>query len=165
MPLLCPQREVVVVLSGANRYPCAMADIFDVVADATRRDILKVLLDSHVDDSTPSGEISVSEIVAKLELSQPTVSKHLKVLREAGLVHVREEGQHRYYKLDSIPLEGLEDWLIPFLTSDFEEVTFSEPLNHETREFASSVGKVIADTSYAVTTAVEKVTSKKWRRD
>src|SRR5260370_2309501 len=98
-----------------------MADIFDVIADATRRDILQVLLDSCVDESNESGEISVSEIVAKLELSQPTVSKHLKVLREAGVVGVREEGQHRYYQLDSAPLEDVEDWLIPFISSSFQE--------------------------------------------
>ncbi|MDQ1584019.1 MAG: ArsR family transcriptional regulator, arsenate/arsenite/antimonite-responsive transcriptional [Microbacteriaceae bacterium] len=143
-----------------------MADIFDVVADATRRDILHVLLDSYVDESNETGEISVSEIVAKLELSQPTVSKHLKVLREAGLVGVREEGQHRYYQLDSAPLEDVEDWLIPFLSSDFQEDrSIGDVLNADAREFASTVGKVIADTSHRVTTAVEKVTTRKWRRD
>ena len=67
-----------------------MPDIFGVISDATRRDILQVLLERHKQDA----EISVSEIVAQLELSQPTVSKHLKVLREAELVTVREEGQH-----------------------------------------------------------------------
>jgi ArsR family transcriptional regulator len=143
----------------------SMADIFDVVADATRRDILKVLLDRHTDDSQSAGEISVSEIVAKLELSQPTVSKHLKVLRDSGLVQVREEGQHRYYQLEAAPLEDLEDWLIPFLSSDLEKASYVEALNPEALEFASSVGKVIADTSHRVTTAVEKVTPKKWRRD
>jgi DNA-binding transcriptional ArsR family regulator len=143
-----------------------MADIFDVIADATRRDILQVLLDSYVDESSDTGEISVSEIVAKLELSQPTVSKHLKVLREAGLVGVREEGQHRYYQLDSAPLEDVEDWLIPFLSSDFQEDrSVGDILNEDAREFASTVGKVIADTSHRVTSAVEKVTPRKWRRD
>lgn len=142
-----------------------MADIFDVIADATRREILRVLLDRYVDDVHHSGEISVSEIVAKLELSQPTVSKHLKVLRDAGLVTVREEGQHRYYQLDSSPLEDVEDWVIPFLSSDFDELAASEALAQETREFAGSVGKVLADTSHRVTTAVEKVTPRKWRRE
>lgn len=142
-----------------------MADIFDVIADATRREILRVLLDRYVDDVHHSGEISVSEIVAKLELSQPTVSKHLKVLRDTGLVKVREEGQHRYYQLDSEPLEDVEDWVIPFLSSDFDQVDVSEALAQETREFAGSVGKVLADTSHRVTTAVEKVTPRKWRRD
>jgi len=142
-----------------------MADIFDVIADATRRDILRVLLDRHVDDVHSAGEISVSEIVSTLELSQPTVSKHLKVLRDAGLVAVREEGQHRYYRLDSEPLEAVEDWIIPFVASDIESTEFRPDLADEAREFASSVGKVFADTSHRVTTAVERVTPRKWRRD
>lgn len=142
-----------------------MADIFDVIADATRRDILRVLLDRHVDDVHSAGEISVSEIVSTLELSQPTVSKHLKVLRDAGLVAVREEGQHRYYRLDSEPLEAVEDWIIPFVSSDIDSTEFRPDLADETREFASSVGKVFADTSHRVTTAVERVTPRKWRRD
>jgi DNA-binding transcriptional ArsR family regulator len=101
-----------------------MADIFDVIADATRRDLLQVLLERRVSSESDSGEtgageISVGELVETLGLSQPTVSKHLKVLRDHGLVHVREEGQHRYYTLDSLPLEELEDWVIPFLSSDF----------------------------------------------
>ena len=101
-----------------------MADIFDVVADATRRDLLQVLLNRYTAPGTLHGragvgEISVGEIVEKLGLSQPTVSKHLKVLRDHHLVTVREEGQHRYYSLDTSPLEELEDWLIPFLSADF----------------------------------------------
>jgi ArsR family transcriptional regulator len=142
-----------------------MADIFDVIADATRRDILAVLLDRHADDVHSSGEISVSEIVATLELSQPTVSKHLKVLRDAGLVAVREEGQHRYYRLDSEPLEAVEDWIIPFVASGVDVAAINAELGDETREFASTVGKVFADTSHRVTTAVERVTPRKWRRD
>jgi DNA-binding transcriptional ArsR family regulator len=97
-----------------------MADIFDVVADPTRRDLLQVLLDRYVSLDSESGEISVGEIVEKLGISQPTVSKHLKVLRDQGLVTVREEGQHRYYCIDTSPLEVLEDWLIPFLSADFD---------------------------------------------
>ena len=89
-----------------------MADIFDVIADGTRRDILQLLL-----DRSSAGErgTSVSHIVQQLGVSQPTVSKHLKVLREAQLVSVREEGQHRYYSLSSAPLDEVDDWLIPFL--------------------------------------------------
>jgi biotin operon repressor len=73
-----------------------MADIFDVIADGTRRDILQLLR-----ERAAAGEhgTSVSHIVTELGVSQPTVSKHLKVLREAELVTVREEGQHRYYSL------------------------------------------------------------------
>ena len=141
-----------------------MADIFDVIADPTRREILRVLLDRSSDETHAVRDISVSEIVANLELSQPTVSKHLKVLREAGLVAVREEGQHRYYRLDPRPLESVEDWIIPFTASD-EDVALSVRLAEETREFASTVGKVLADTRHRVSSATERVTPKKWRRD
>jgi ArsR family transcriptional regulator, arsenate/arsenite/antimonite-responsive transcriptional repressor len=140
-----------------------MADIFDVIADPTRRDILRVLLDRHSEAPDGVGEISVSEIVATLELSQPTVSKHLKVLREAGLVSVREEGQHRYYRLDATPLELVEDWIIPFTAADVDAAAISAQLAEETREFASTVGKVLADTRHAMSNATERVT--KWRRD
>lgn len=97
-----------------------MPDIFGVIADQTRRDILQTLLERHGTDA----EMSVSEIVAQLEISQPTVSKHLKVLREAELVTVREDGQHRLYALNAEPLEMVEDFVIPFLTAGFDtEVT------------------------------------------
>lgn len=142
-----------------------MADIFDVIADPTRREILRVLLDRHSDDAHPAGEISVSEIVATLELSQPTISKHLKVLREAGLVTVREEGQHRYYRLDATPLEAIEDWVIPFTAADVDMASLGVQLADETREFASTVGKVLADTRHRVSSATERVTPRKWRRD
>ena len=98
-----------------------MADIFDVVSDPTRRDLMQVLLERYVSPDSESGEISVGDIVERLGLSQPTVSKHLKVLRDHGLVTVREDGQHRYYRMDSTPLEDLEDWLIPFLSADFDD--------------------------------------------
>jgi ArsR family transcriptional regulator len=96
-----------------------MADIFGVIADATRRELLQVLLERFTATDSPNGDISVGELVEKLGLSQPTVSKHLKVLRDAGLVAVREVGQHRYYRLESSPLDVVEDWLIPFLGSDY----------------------------------------------
>ncbi|GAB2981507.1 ArsR/SmtB family transcription factor [Frigoribacterium salinisoli] len=101
-----------------------MPDIFAVIADGTRRDLLRALLDRRTtgsgsgSGSGASGELSVSELVAALGLSQPTVSKHLRVLRDAGLVHVREEGQHRYYGVETAPLETVEDWLLPFLSAD-----------------------------------------------
>ena len=139
-----------------------MADIFDVVADTTRRDILAVLLDRETSSPGSKGEISVSEIVATLGLSQPTVSKHLKVLREAGLVGVREEGQHRYYRLDRGPLEVLEDWLIPFVSTDAaaDAATLAGieagevPLNDDQRAFASAIGKAFAATAHQVTAVV-----------
>jgi ArsR family transcriptional regulator len=94
-----------------------MADIFDVVADGTRRELLNILLGQRVSAQSPNGEISVGQLVDRMGLSQPTVSKHLKVLRDHGLVSVREDGQHRYYRLDTDPLEEIEEWLIPFLSS------------------------------------------------
>lgn len=139
-----------------------MADIFDVVADSTRRDILAVLLDRENEDAggDGAGEISVGQIVAELGLSQPTVSKHLKVLREAGLVGVREEGQHRYYHLVRDPLEELEDWLIPFTSADaaIDAATLAASaeaaLKEEQRAFASAIGKAFAETAHQVTAVV-----------
>src|ERR671913_2459087 len=92
-----------------------MADIFEGIADGPRRNMLRLLL-----DRATAGErgTSVSYIVHELGASQPTVSKHLKVLREAHLVSVREEGQHRYYSLSSAPLEAVDDWLVPFLIDE-----------------------------------------------
>jgi DNA-binding transcriptional ArsR family regulator len=97
-----------------------MADIFDVIADGTRREILQILLSRS---SSGDGGTSVSQIVHELGVSQPTVSKHLKVLREADLVTVREEGQHRYYSLHSTPLEIVDDWLVPFFIDETDTET------------------------------------------
>ena len=83
-----------------------MADVFDVVADPTRRDIVRLL---H--DQPGSGEMSVGELVEALGITQPTVSKHLKVLREGGLVGVREEGQHRFYHFAPAALADLGSWM------------------------------------------------------
>lgn len=152
------------VLPAPNDYPWGMADIFDVVADATRRDILAVLLERETTVPQSGGEISVSEIVAALGTSQPTVSKHLKVLRESGLVAVREEGQHRYYRLDRAPLETIEDWLIPFTASDAaaDAATLAGADSHEVAlnddqlAFASKIGKAFAETAHQVTAVVKR---------
>ena len=72
-------------------------DVFAVIAEATRRDILV---------SLRSGDKAVGELVQELEASQPTISKHLKVLREADLVSMRAQGQKRYYALNPKPLAG-----------------------------------------------------------
>ncbi|MET1052133.1 MAG: metalloregulator ArsR/SmtB family transcription factor [Mycetocola sp.] len=142
-----------------------MADIFDVIADATRRDILQILLDRYESDSTIShGGTSVSEIVTALGLSQPTVSKHLKVLREAGLVVVREEGQHRYYRLQYGPLETVEDWLIPFLSVDFDIAGAvglgDHALTGQAKQMADAIGHAVADTTHRVSSAVQAVSKK-----
>ena len=77
-------------------------DVFAVIAEATRRDILV---------SLRSGDKAVGELVEELDASQPTISKHLKVLREADLVSMRAQGQKRYYALNRKPLEGIATWL------------------------------------------------------
>ncbi|SDN48064.1 Helix-turn-helix domain-containing protein [Cryobacterium flavum] len=154
-----------------------MADIFTVVADSARRDILRILLERAVPTGEirgPSGdvrgELSVSDIVGHLGLSQPTVSKHLKVLREAGLVTVREDGQHRFYRLEYSPLEEIEDWLIPFLSVDFDQAVKNADLEadaglkEEQRAFASAIGKAFADASQ-MSHVVKDATAKKWRRN
>jgi ArsR family transcriptional regulator len=147
-----------------------MADIFGVVADSTRREILRILLERYNQSNTAGGELSVSDIVDKLGLSQPTISKHLKVLREAGLVGVREAGQHRYYHLDYAPLEEIEDWLIPFLSVDFdatieEAAEETEGLKDEQRAFAIAIGKAFADTSFQMAHAVKDAKPRKWRKN
>lgn len=102
------------VLPARNDYPWGMADIFDVVADSTRRDILAVLLEREGAVPQSGGEISVSEIVTALGASQPTVSKHLKVLREAGFVSCRGSAQQRIYQLEPAPFRELDAWLAPY---------------------------------------------------
>jgi ArsR family transcriptional regulator len=133
------------VLPSEPDYPYVMANIFDVVADSTRRSLLGVLLEQYIASDSPNGELSVSEIVESLDLSQPTVSKHLKVLRDQGLVSVREDGQHRYYRLDSSPLEEVEDWLIPFLSADFHDDLDEEALA-SAGAFAAWSGADVGDT-------------------
>lgn len=129
-----------------------MADIFDVIADGTRRDILQLLLDRAV-----SGEegASVSQIVQSLGVSQPTVSKHLKVLREAELVSVREEGQHRFYSLATAPLDVVDDWLVPFFAVEAEPA--APALSEQAVHAAEAVGRAAASAKYAVTSALRKL--------
>ena len=79
--------------------------MFDVLAEPNRRRILDLLLDD---------ERTVGELVGQLGLSQPGVSKHLRVLREAGLVDVRADAQRRIYRLRFEPLLELDDWLTPY---------------------------------------------------
>src|SRR5438046_9881723 len=78
---------------------------FAIVAEPNRRAILSLLL---------SSDRSVGEIERKLRLSQPSVSKHLRVLREAGFVESRIEAQRRLYRLRAQPLMELDEWLAPF---------------------------------------------------
>lgn len=135
-----------------------MADIFDVIADGTRRDILRLLLDRATSGET--GGTSVSQIVSRLGVSQPTVSKHLKVLRDAELVSVREEGQHRFYSLTSDPLEEIDDWLMPFLFERDEEILASitaPVLDDRAAHAAEVVGRAAASAKHVVQTALKRL--------
>jgi DNA-binding transcriptional ArsR family regulator len=78
---------------------------FEVLAEASRRQILDILRDE---------ERSVNELVERLPLSQPGVSRHLRVLREAGLVSVRQDAQRRMYAVRPEPLAEIEAWLAPY---------------------------------------------------
>ena|SRR5688572_24685380 len=131
-----------------------MADIFDVIADGTRRDILRLLL-----DRATAGErgTSVSYIVHELGASQPTVSKHLKVLREAHLVSVREEGQHRYYSLSAEPLDEVDDWLVPFLGDDDSPQYAGSTLPDSAAHAADVVGRAAASAKHAIENAFKKL--------
>lgn len=82
-----------------------MTTTFDVLAEPTRRRIL---------DDVRDRERCVGELVDRLELSQPAVSKHLRVLREAGLVEVRQDAQRRLYRLRPEPLAEIDSWLEPY---------------------------------------------------
>jgi DNA-binding transcriptional ArsR family regulator len=78
------------------------ADAFNAVAEPRRRQILDVLA---------GGERPVNDLVMRLGLTQPLVSKHLRVLREVGLVDVRDEGRQRMYRVNGQPLKPIHDWV------------------------------------------------------
>lgn len=79
--------------------------MFGALAEPNRRAILSLLLD---------GDQSAGSIGAEFTLAQPTVSKHLKVLREAGLVTVRHQAQQRWYHLEPERLQPLDEWMEPY---------------------------------------------------
>ena len=80
----------------------ATADAFNAIAEPRRRQILDVLAE---------GERPVNDLVRRLGLSQPLVSKHLRVLREVGVVDVRERGRERLYRLNGRALKPIHDWV------------------------------------------------------
>ena len=80
-------------------------DAFNAVADASRRQLL---------DALGIGEATVGELVDRLGLTQPQVSKHLAVLRAVGLVSVRADGRHRWYRVNGPALQPIHDWVRAF---------------------------------------------------
>jgi DNA-binding transcriptional ArsR family regulator len=81
------------------------SDVFNAIADRHRREVLDALI---------AGEKAVGEIVNDLSMSQPQVSKHLRVLSEVGLVRCRAEGRHRLYRLEPARLRPFRDWLAKY---------------------------------------------------
>jgi DNA-binding transcriptional ArsR family regulator len=81
------------------------SDVFNAIADAHRREVLDALI---------AGEKAVGEIVNDLSMSQPQVSKHLRVLSEVGLVTCRAEGRRRLYRLEPARLQPLREWLATY---------------------------------------------------
>lgn len=88
-----------------NAYIESMETVFEIIAEPNRRAILSLLV---------SSQQSVGEIGRQLQMSQPTVSKHLRVLRDAGFVEASVDAQRRLYRLKPEPLREIDDWLAPF---------------------------------------------------
>jgi DNA-binding transcriptional ArsR family regulator len=90
---------------GSMARAATTSDVFNAVADVHRREILDVLI---------AGEKPVGAIVEDLSMSQPQVSKHLRVLSEVGLVRCRAEGRRRLYRLEPERLRPLQDWVAQY---------------------------------------------------
>tara|TARA_B100000902_G_C27173858_1_gene845294 strand:- start:727 stop:1101 length:375 start_codon:yes stop_codon:yes gene_type:complete len=108
-----------------------MTNVFDAIADPIRREV--------VDQLRSNEEMSVGQLVETLGLSQPTVSKHLKVLRESGLVTVREVGQHRIYRLVTTGFREILGWIG---STDSAEIAVVEPFLN-LRKVGFSIGLLL----------------------
>jgi len=108
-------------------------DVFNAIAEPRRRELL---------DELAAGERSVSELVERLDLAEPSVSKHLRVLREVGAVQVRDDGRRRLYRVDADALKPIHDWVSNYerLWSErFEALdTVLDELNREEQVDAGS---------------------------
>ena len=82
------------------------SDVFAAVASPVRRRLLGLLLEA--------GPLPVQQLAAHFAMSRPSVSEHLKVLKDAGLVREHKTGRHRYYQIDPGPLQQLSEWLTPY---------------------------------------------------
>lgn len=107
-----------------------MESTFAIIAEPNRRAILSLLA---------GAEQSVGELEVQLQMSQPSVSKHLRVLRDAGFVEARIEAQRRVYRLRPEPLREVDEWLAPFRRFWMERVDALEA--HLDRMAAAKRGK------------------------
>jgi ArsR family transcriptional regulator len=129
-----------------------MTDLFDVLADETRRAIVARLNQPSADGDGVFAELSVGELVEAVGATQPTVSKHLKVLRDADIVRVREEGQHRYYRLHPEGLNPVAMWLGDVVgrgANDVRPMELQEPYV-DLWSVGFRVGSLVADARDAV---------------
>ena len=101
------------------------ADAFNAVAEPRRRQILDLLA---------QGERPVNDLVERLGLAQPQVSKHLRVLREVDLGHVRDEGRQRMYRLNAEPLKPIHDWLAKYEQAWNERFDLMDVVLNELKE-------------------------------
>jgi DNA-binding transcriptional ArsR family regulator len=85
--------------------PSTTNEVFAALANPTRRELMRLLLD---------GPQPVAEMAARFDMARPSVSEHLRVLREAGLVSESRAGRQRYYRLEAAPLRELSEWLHPY---------------------------------------------------
>lgn len=81
-------------------------DVFNAIAEPRRRELIGVLADGR--------EYAVGDVVVRMRMAQPAVSKHLGVLRKVGVVSVVKRGQHRMYRLDAAQLKPVHDWVTTF---------------------------------------------------
>lgn len=113
------------MMTGTMARAATTADAFNAVAEPRRRAILDVLAE---------GERPVNDLVARLGVAQPQVSKHLRVLREVGLVEVRDEGRHRLYRLNGRRLKPIHDWVKTYERTWNERFVALDELLEELKE-------------------------------
>jgi DNA-binding transcriptional ArsR family regulator len=110
---------------GADALDSARAGVFEALGDPVRRRLLELLIPGE----QPAGAL-VTALQARVRITQPAVSQHLRVLREAGLVQVRAEGTRRLYAVDDAGTAAARAWLARF------EDTFAQPLDALATELA-----------------------------
>lgn len=93
------------VMFGFMARAATTSDVFNAIAEPRRREILTLLV---------AKELPVGDIVALVPLDQPSVSKHLRVLRDVGLVHVRRNGRHKLYRTNADAIRPLHEWAATF---------------------------------------------------